>query len=44
MTLKREVTCLKLGLLPGERDHVLELLTQSQQYDDNYKDLQVSGL
>lgn len=41
-TMRREVTCDKLGILPGERDHALELLTQlaysmsSQQYDDNY--------
>ena len=49
-TLKREVSCEKLGLLPGERDHALELLTaiayssSPQQYEDNYKDLKVSGL
>ncbi len=49
-SLKREVTCEKLGLLPGERDHALELLTElaylssSQQYDDHYKDLKMSGL
>ena len=49
-TLKRKVSREKLGLLPGEHDHALELLTaivyssSSQQYEDNYKDLKVSGL
>ena len=49
-TLKSEVSCKKLGLLPGERDHALELLTaiayssSPQLYEDNYKDLKVSGL
>lgn len=44
------MTCEKLGILPGEHDHALELLTQlaysmsPQQYDDNYNDLKVSGL
>ena len=49
-SMRREVTCQKLGILPGERDHALELLTtlaysaSPQEYDDNYKDLKVSGL
>lgn len=42
-TLRREVTCDKLGILPGERDHALELLTKlaysssPQEYDNHYK-------
>ena len=50
-TLKtKEVTCDKLGLLPGERDHALELLTKlaysssPQEYENHYKDLKESGL
>ncbi len=49
-SLKREVSCEKLGLLPGERDNALELLTaiaysgSQQEYEDNYNDLKVSGL
>lgn len=49
-SLRREVTCDKLGLLPGERDHALEILTNlaysfsADQYADNYKDLTTSGL
>lgn len=49
-TLRREVTCDKLGILPGERDHALELLTKlaysssPQEYDNHYKDLKESGL
>ena len=49
-SMRREVTCDKLGLLPGERDHALEILTQlaysssAEQYDDHYKDLKMSGL
>lgn len=43
-TMRREVTCDKLGVLPGERDHALELLTKlaysssSQEYENHYKD------
>ena len=49
-SLKREVSCEKLGLLPGECDHALELLTaivyssSPQQYEDKNKDLKVSGV
>lgn len=49
-SMRREVTCEKLGLLPGERDHALELLTNlaysssAEQYDNYYKDLKSSGL
>ncbi len=48
--MRREVTCDKLGLLPGERDHALELLTKlaysssEEQYDNHYKDLKSCGL
>ena len=49
-TLTREVTYDKLGILPGERDHALELLTKlaysfsPQEYDNHYEDLKESGL
>lgn len=49
-SMRREVTCDKLGLLPGERDHALELLTKlaysssEEQYDNHYKDLKSCGL
>ena len=49
-TLRREVTCDKLGILPGERDHALELLTKlaysssAQEYDNHYRDLKESEL
>lgn len=44
-SFRREVTCDKLGIRPGERDHVLELFTKlaysksEEEYDENYKDL-----
>ena len=47
---RREVTCDKLGLLPGERDHALELMSllayslSEEKYDDYYKQLKASGL
>ena len=49
-TLRQEVTFDKLGILPGERDHALELLTKlaysssTQEYDNHYRDLKESGL
>ena len=49
-TMRREVSCNKLGLLSGDRDHALKLLTRlaysssEEKYDDNYKDLKMSGL
>ena len=44
-SMRREVTCEKLGLRPGERDHALELLTSlayaksEEEYDKHYKTL-----
>ena len=43
-SMRREVTCQKLGTRPGERDHALELLTNlayatSEEYDKHYKTL-----
>lgn len=49
-SLKREVTCDKLGLRPGERDHALEILTKlaysssAEEYIQHYQALQDSGL
>lgn len=49
-SMRREVTCDKLGLLPGERDQALEILMQlaysssAEKYDDHYTDLKKSGL
>lgn len=49
-SLRREITCDKLGLLPGERDHALELMSllayssSEQEYEENYKQLKLSGL
>ena len=48
--MRREVSCNKLGLLSGECDHALKLLTRlaysssEEKYDDHYKDLKMSGL
>ena len=48
--MKREVTCEKLGLCPGERDHALEMLTQlvysksEAEYTQHYQFLLGSGL
>ena len=47
---RREITCDKLGLLPGERDHALELMSllayssSEEKYEDHYKQLKASGL
>ena len=44
-SFRREVTCDKLGLLSGERDHALELITklvyskQEVEYNGHYEDL-----
>ena len=44
--MKREVTCEKLGLRPGERDHALEILTKlaysssTDEYDQHFLELQ----
>ena len=48
--MKREVTCEKLGLRPGERDHALEILTKlaysssTDEYDQHFLELQGCGL
>ena len=44
------MTCDKLGIKPGERDHALELFTKlvysksENEYDENYQELLQSGL
>ena len=44
-SFRREVTCDKLGIRPGERDHSLEVITQlayshsEDEYDDHYANL-----
>ena len=49
-SMKREVTCEKLGLRPGERDHALEILTKlaysssTDEYDQHFLELQGCGL
>ena len=49
-SMKPEVTCEKLGLRPGERDHALEMLTQlvysksEAEYEQHYQVLLGSGL
>lgn len=49
-SFRREITCEKLGIRSGERDHALELLTKltysksETEYNENYQDLQCSGL
>ena len=49
-SFRREVSCEKLGLRPGERDHALEILTKlaysasASEYAQHYRDLQDSGL
>ena len=49
-SFRREVTCDKLGIRPGERDHALELSTKlvysksENEYDENYQELLQSGL
>lgn len=49
-SFKREITCEKVQIRPGERDHVLELITKlaysksEVKYDQNYKMLLKSGL
>ena len=49
-SFRREVTCVKLGIRPGERDHALELFTKlvysksENEYDENYQELLQSGL
>ena len=48
--MKREVTCEKFGLCPGEQDHALEMLTQlvysksEAEYTQHYQFLLGSGL
>ena len=49
-SFRREITCEKLGLRSGERDHALELMTKlaysksESEYDDHYQSLLESGL
>ena len=49
-SMRREVTCEKLGLLPGDRDNALEILTKltysksETEYLENYECLLKSGL
>ena len=49
-SMRREVTCDKLGIRPGERDHALEILTKlvysksETEYIQNYEFLRNSGL
>ena len=49
-SMKREVTCEKLGLRPGDRDHALEILTKlaysssADEYNKHYLELQGCGL
>lgn len=49
-SFKREVTCEKLGISPGEREHALEILTKlaysssAAEYAQHYQDLQDSRL
>ena len=49
-SFKREITCEKLGLRPGERDRAQELMTllayskSEAEYDSHYQDLFDSGL
>ena len=49
-SFRRELTCEKLGLQSGERDHALELMTKlaysrsESEYDDHYQSLLESGL
>ena len=49
-SFKREITCEKLALRPGERDHALEIITKlvyassAAEYDENYQALLKSGL
>ena len=41
-SFRREITCEKLGIRPGERDHCLELITKllysrsEYEYDEHY--------
>ena len=49
-SFRREITCDKLGIRSGERDHALELLTKlayaksEAEYDEVYRELKLSGL
>ena len=49
-SMKREITCEKLGLRPGNRDHALEILmklaysSSADEYDQHYLELQGCGL
>ena len=49
-SFKREITCEKLGISPGEREHALEILTKltysssAAEYAQHYQELQDSGL